>query len=45
MDVVSSHAHRLDHAYVSTAKYSLKMLITANREGDWLSRSFRKFFK
>ena len=40
-----NHILNDDAAYVSAVKSSLQMLTTDNRDGGWLSRSFKKFFK
>ena len=39
-----NHILNDDAAYVKAVKTSLNMLTSDNREGGWLSRSFKKFF-
>jgi hemerythrin len=40
-----NHIRNDDAAYVKAVKSSMHTLTSDNREGGWLSRSFKKFFK
>ena len=40
-----NHIRNDDAAYVKAVKSSMHLLTRDNREGGWLSRSFKKFFK